>query len=172
PYKADSIIDFWRRWHMTLSRFLRDYLYIPLGGNRKGKARRFFNLLITMVLGGLWHGAAWTFVLWGFLHGAALVVNHLWRSLGLRMHWLLGRFFTFLFVVVAWVFFRAESFGQAMVVLKGMVNFKHTGLLTEAATAALPLGRMGLLYLAIAFLLVSVWKNSTEWEKSFQPLLS
>ncbi|MCZ6992423.1 hypothetical protein OH407_24135, partial [Salmonella enterica] len=88
---------------------------------------------------------------------------HLWRSLGFRMHWLLGRLLTFLFVVVAWVFFRAESFGQAMVVLKGMVNIKHTGLLSEAATAALPLGRIELVYLAITYLFVSVWKNSTEW---------
>lgn len=169
PYKASSLIDFWRRWHMTLSRFLRDYLYISLGGNRKGPFRRYLNLLITMVLGGLWHGAAWTYVFWGFLHGGALVVNHLWRSLGLRMHWLLGRLLTFLFVVVAWVFFRAESFGQALVVLKGMVNWQHTGLLTKASMSAMPLGRIEIVYLAITFLFVSVWKNSTEWEKSFQP---
>src|SRR5258707_15298170 len=77
PYKAVNIIDFWRRWHMTLSRFLRDYLYVPLGGNRRGEARRYVNLLVTMVLGGLWHGAAWTFVLWGGLHGIFLALNHL-----------------------------------------------------------------------------------------------
>ena len=70
PYKATSIIEFWRRWHMTLSRFLRDYLYIPLGGNRHGPARRYVNLMLTMLLGGLWHGAGWTFVVWGALHGA------------------------------------------------------------------------------------------------------
>jgi alginate O-acetyltransferase complex protein AlgI len=171
PYKSASIIDFWRRWHMTLSRFLRDYLYIPLGGNRKGKVRRYLNLLITMVLGGLWHGAAWTFVFWGFLHGAALMVNHFWRALGLRMHWLLGRILTFLFVVVAWVFFRAESFGQALVVLKGMVNFQHTGLLTAGVTPALPEGRIELVYLALAYLFVNVWKNSLEWDRSFKPSL-
>src|SRR5471032_1107650 len=80
PYQAPNIIEFWRRWHMTLSRFLRDYLYIPLGGNRKGNMRRYVNLLATMVLGGLWHGANWTFLIWGALHGAFLTVNHLWRA--------------------------------------------------------------------------------------------
>ncbi len=84
PYKAESIIEFWHRWHITLSRFLREYLYIPLGGNLKGPSRRFVNLLITMLLGGLWHGAGWTFVVWGALHGFYLVVNHLWRAL--RQH--------------------------------------------------------------------------------------
>src|SRR5574340_189032 len=80
PYKATSIIEFWRRWHMTLSRFLRDYLSNPLGGNRKGKLRRYLNLMVTMLLDGLWHGAGWTFVVWGALHGAYLAINHLWRE--------------------------------------------------------------------------------------------
>jgi len=81
PYKAANISDFWRRWHMTLSKFLRDYLYVPLGGNRNGSARRYFNLMVTMLLGGLWHGAGWTFVFWGGLHGLYLVLNHAWRKL-------------------------------------------------------------------------------------------
>jgi len=84
PYKAVNIIDFWKRWHMTLSRFLRDYLYIPLGGNRKGSTRRYFNLMVTMLLGGLWHGAGWTFIIWGGLHGIYLAINHVWH--GLRRH--------------------------------------------------------------------------------------
>ena len=117
PYKATSIIDFWRRWHITLSRFLRDYLYIPLGGSRKGEARRLTNLMITMLLGGLWHGAGWTFVLWGGLHGFYLVVNHAWRhwrtNRGHTQGTRVGRFFawllTMLAVVVAWVPFRAEG---------------------------------------------------------------
>lgn len=87
PYKATSIIDFWRRWHMTLSNFLRDYLYIPLGGNRRGDARRYVNLFMTMLIGGAWHGAGWTFVVWGALHGSFLVVNHLWVSLRRRLNW-------------------------------------------------------------------------------------
>src|SRR6202162_1284956 len=112
PYKARSIIDFWRRWHMTLSQFLRDYLYIPLGGNRRGPALRYVNLMITMALGGLWHGAAWTFVIWGVLHGLYLCLNHAWinygPAIGPRVAPLanLAAFaLTFLAVVVAWVFF-------------------------------------------------------------------
>jgi alginate O-acetyltransferase complex protein AlgI len=135
PYKATSIIDFWRRWHITLSRFLKDYLYVPLGGNRKGAARRYGNLLATMVIGGLWHGAAWTFVAWGALHGMFLVVNHGWRAVA---HWcripedarwrsVIGGPLTFASVLVAWVFFRAETFDQATRLLKSM--FFANGLL-------------------------------------------
>ncbi|MGA2895599.1 MAG: MBOAT family protein [Xanthobacteraceae bacterium] len=123
PYKAISIIDFWRRWHMTLSRFLRDYLYIPLGGNRHGPVRRYLNLAITMLLGGLWHGANWTFVLWGGLHGLMLAFNHGWNALPYSRHPLMKsgavRVFstalTFIAVTLAWVLFRAESFAQAQV---------------------------------------------------------
>ena len=125
PYKATSIIDFWRRWHITLSTFLRDYLYIPLGGNRYGSARRYLNLLITMLLGGLWHGASWTFVVWGGLHGSYLAWNHMFRHYfgheETRMRKLLGWAVTFLVVVVAWVFFRASSFEVALAVLQAMV---------------------------------------------------
>jgi D-alanyl-lipoteichoic acid acyltransferase DltB (MBOAT superfamily) len=120
PYRASNIIEFWRRWHITLSRFLRDYLYIPLGGNRKGPTRRHANLMITMLLGGLWHGAEWTFVLWGGLHGLYLVVNHAWHALREKIGWMngqppagvglfAGRAITFAAVVVAWVTFRAET---------------------------------------------------------------
>jgi D-alanyl-lipoteichoic acid acyltransferase DltB (MBOAT superfamily) len=110
PYRALSFRDFWRRWHMTLSRFLRDFLYIPLGGNRHGKWQTYRNLLITMVLGGLWHGAAWGFVLWGTLHGLALVVEHALRGRGVRrppawLAWLI----VFNVVVFGWILFRAES---------------------------------------------------------------
>jgi D-alanyl-lipoteichoic acid acyltransferase DltB (MBOAT superfamily) len=132
PYKAVNIIDFWRRWHMTLSRFLRDYLYIPLGGNRHGTARRYANLLLTMLLGGLWHGAAWTFVLWGALHGAYLVINHGWRALRAKLGHDLTRstpwgralacVVTFLAVVAGWVVFRADSMASAAVMLRGMAG--------------------------------------------------
>ena len=128
PYKATNIIEFWRRWHITLSRFLRDYLYIPLGGNRNGAIRRHLNLLVTMLLGGLWHGAGWTFVIWGGLHGFYLITNHFWQAargmLGLNRTTLVGRavarVFTFGCVVVAWVFFRAESFPAALTILNSM----------------------------------------------------
>lgn len=131
PYKAVNIIDFWRRWHITLSHFLRDYLYIPLGGNRKGKIRRYVNLMITMLLGGLWHGAGWTFVIWGGLHGIYLCVNHLWnegqKSLvgyGKSRWWSRGLacLVTFIAVVIGWVFFRADSISTALTILKGMLG--------------------------------------------------
>lgn len=130
PYKAINIIEFWSRWHMTLSRFFRDYLYVPLGGNRKGKIRQLSNLMITMLLGGLWHGAGWTFVMWGGLHGAYLVVNHIWHAVqqglgcDLKKTTMFGRvtarLITFTAVVVSWVFFRAETFDGAMNILRGM----------------------------------------------------
>jgi alginate O-acetyltransferase complex protein AlgI len=125
PYKARSLIDFWRRWHMTLSRFLRDYLYVPLGGNRRGPLRRYVNLFATMVIGGLWHGASWNFALWGAIHGAGLAVNHLWRSIAGRRAIVLpagvGLALTLLVVVLAWVPFRATTFAAAIVVWKAML---------------------------------------------------
>lgn len=133
PYKATSIIEFWRRWHITLSRFLRDYLYIPLGGSRKGLGRRYVNLMITMLLGGLWHGAGWTFIVWGGLHGSYLVINHFWRSMSNRaganslkqssVYRALAWVITYLAVLIAWVFFRAETFGGAIEMLGAMTRF-------------------------------------------------
>lgn len=135
PYQAASIVDFWRRWHMTLSRFLRDYLYIPLGGSRKGPVRRYFNLLATMLLGGLWHGSGLSFVIWGFLHGLYLCANHGWVAVRSRFGWkplpkVLAVAFTFLAVVAAWIPFRAGNFelaapGHADVAWKVTKNFYH-----------------------------------------------
>ena len=122
PYKALDIQDFWRRWHMTLSRFLRDYLYIPLGGSRRSEGKTYFNLMATFVLGGLWHGASWMFVIWGALHGAALVAQRLWRSFGHPLPKAVAWLVTFLFVTVAWVFFRAKTMDDALRVLRGMVD--------------------------------------------------
>ncbi|MBB4196230.1 D-alanyl-lipoteichoic acid acyltransferase DltB (MBOAT superfamily) [Rhodoblastus sphagnicola] len=130
PYQSRSIVEFWRRWHMSLSRFLRDYLYIALGGNRKGPVRRYLNLFATMALGGLWHGAGWTFLIWGALHGAYLIVDHairaLARALGVAWRAWMAPFTqaaTLLAVVVGWVFFRATSLDGALRVLHGMVRF-------------------------------------------------
>lgn len=122
PYRATSIRDFWRRWHMTLSRFLRDYLYIPLGGNRCGPMRQAVNVIITMLLGGLWHGANWTFVAWGGLHGAALAVNHVWQGLGLRLPRVIGWALTLLFVMTGWVLFRSADFTTAGDIVLSMVG--------------------------------------------------
>ena len=120
PYKSRSISEFWRRWHMTLSFWLRDYLYISLGGSRGGQLKTLRNLVITMFLGGLWHGAAWTFVVWGLWHGLLLVINHLWRRTKIALPWALAWFMTQLAVIVGWVFFRAEDFGMAQRVLRSM----------------------------------------------------
>jgi D-alanyl-lipoteichoic acid acyltransferase DltB (MBOAT superfamily) len=114
PYTAVSLQDFWRRWHMTLSRWLRDYLYIPLGGNRKGRLLTYRNLMLTMLLGGLWHGAAWTFVVWGGIHGLGLAIERAtgWRPVSRGAQWA-GRLITFHVVCFAWIFFRADSFSRA-----------------------------------------------------------
>ncbi len=150
PYKAPNITEFWRRWHMTLSRFLRDYLYIPLGGNRKGPSRRAANLMVTMLLGGLWHGAGWNFVIWGGLHGLYLVVHHTWASVVQRMRIpiagtgagrILATALTFLAVCLAWVFFRAKDLQSATALLAGMGGAAGVGLPEAIVTSAEFLGR-------------------------------
>jgi alginate O-acetyltransferase complex protein AlgI len=122
PYKALSIRDFWRRWHVSLSRFLRDYVYIPLGGNTRGDFIMCRNFVITFLLGGLWHGAGWTFVIWGALHGVGLVIHRVWSGFGGRLPVPLAWLVTFLFVVVTWVFFRAASLPDAIAMLSAMVG--------------------------------------------------
>jgi len=171
PYKSTSIVEFWQRWHMTLSRFLRDYLYFPLGGNRNGVFRRYLNLMVTMLLGGLWHGANYTFLVWGGLHGAFLVINHGWRvalqrSIGVAAGhsppsaWatFVSGLTTFLCVSVAWVFFRANDLGSACNLLRGMAGFTGTGVHAREGAAQQLLVRglpeMGLVFLAAGIL---VW---------------
>ncbi len=121
PYKAGNIQDFWGRWHMTLSRFLKDYIYIPLGGSRLGEFRTYINLLIVFFISGLWHGASWAFVMWGMLHGAAICVHRLWVKFGFSMNKYLGIFTTFMFVNFAWIFFRMENFNKAILMIKKML---------------------------------------------------
>ena len=179
PYKATNIVDFWRRWHMTLSRFLRDYLYIPLGGNRKGKTRRYINLLVTMLLGGLWHGAGWTFVVWGGLHGLYLVVNHGFEVLCNHVGWRRGKFgclgtlaasaTTFVSVVVAWVFFRAESFEAAGALLRGMIG----GYGLRGAYRWLPAtssdGLNAAALISIGLAIVWLLPNTQEFVRAYNP---
>ncbi len=122
PYRSRDIQEFWRRWHITLSRFLRDYVYVPLGGNRRGEAITHRNLVLTFLVGGIWHGAGWTFVAWGLLHGLAASVHRLWKARGRALPGPLAWLVTFLFVNVAWVFFRAPDFPRAFELLKGMAG--------------------------------------------------
>ena len=138
PYKAANITEFWRRWHITLSRFLRDYVYIPMGGNRLGVERRYVNLMTTMLLGGLWHGAGWTFVIWGGLHGFFLVIHQAWMLVAgpsLPLGWrgsgawrVTAWAITFLAVVVGWVFFRAADLEAALAMLCGMAGLNGIAL--------------------------------------------
>jgi len=180
PYKATSISDFWRRWHITLSHFLRDYLYIPLGGNRHGAARQNANLMITMLLGGLWHGASWTFVFWGGLHGFYLTINHGWSTLVKKGYIpsllpkpvvdLASRCLTFVVVIVAWVYFRAETFGGANNIILGMTGLStvYEPALWEGVTTATASiwGSLALLA-GIIFLL----PNSIEFTENYKPIL-
>ena len=125
PYKALNIQDFWRRWHITLSRFLRDYIYIPLGGNKKGNFRTYSNLMATFILGGLWHGAGWTFIFWGFLHGLALLTHRVWQDFGFKLWVWLSWFITFNFINIAWVFFRAKEWEDAIKILTSMFSLEN-----------------------------------------------
>jgi alginate O-acetyltransferase complex protein AlgI len=120
PYLASSVAEFWHRWHISLSSWLRDYLYIPLGGSRVSPPRVYANLMITMLLGGLWHGASWNFVLWGAMHGLALCAHRLWKSLGGNMPAILGWALTILFILLTWVPFRCGDFSQTMVYFSGL----------------------------------------------------
>jgi D-alanyl-lipoteichoic acid acyltransferase DltB (MBOAT superfamily) len=131
PYQASDIQDFWRRWHMTLSRWLRDYLYIPLGGGRKGTSRTLTNIFITFLLGGIWHGAGWTFVVWGALHGSALALHRAWRMTGRTMNASCGRLCTFLFINFAWVYFQSPSIPQANRMIKAMFGIETAQPITE-----------------------------------------
>jgi len=181
PYKATSIVDFWRRWHITLSHFLRDYLYIPLGGNKAGKGRRYLNLTVTMLLGGLWHGASWTFVVWGGLHGIYLMINHAWSAWRGRydnepsaFEKLFGRMMTMLAVVIAWVFFRAETFGGASSILAGMWGmngyFLHTDAPAQMMAAAEGVAESFALFIPMA-LIVWALPNSAELASAYRPTL-
>jgi D-alanyl-lipoteichoic acid acyltransferase DltB (MBOAT superfamily) len=160
PYKALSIQDFWRRWHITLSRFLRDYVYVPLGGNRKGPGRTYVNLFSTFLLGGLWHGAGWTFIFWGALHGAAAGIHKAWQGVGIRMPKWLAWFITFNFVNLAWVFFRAKEWDDAIKVVKGMVGM---GAPMEAGALLANMGAdMQVAALAIAGLMITVFAPNSH----------
>jgi alginate O-acetyltransferase complex protein AlgI len=146
PYTAVSLQDFWRRWHMTLSRWLRDYLYIPLGGSRKGSWMTYRNLMLTMLLGGLWHGAAWTFVAWGAIHGTGLVIERAlgWRPTTPAQQWF-GRILTFNVVCFAWIFFRSGSFGRAGDMIERLFTAwgQPSPLVTTSVVLAILVGILG-----------------------------
>ncbi|MFW5402634.1 MBOAT family O-acyltransferase, partial [Yersinia sp. 1252 StPb PI] len=181
PYKALSIQDFWRRWHITLSRFLRNYIYIPLGGSRNGNTTTYANLLITFLLGGLWHGANWMFIIWGLLHGLALIIHRLWSKLNFSMPNAIAWLITFNFINITWVFFRSKDLESAMKVLSGMFGLQGiynklpagietwrlswSGFFLEKFLPEIPLGISGniltLIFVTITFVIISQ-RNTTE----------
>jgi len=179
PYKATNIQDFWRRWHMTLSRFLKDYVYVPLGGNRKGEFRTYNNLLATFIIGGIWHGAGWTFLFWGGIHGIALVIHRTWNKLGFKLWPWLAWLITFNFINIAWVFFRAKEWSDAVKILEAMftINVVLPGIL-ESKLSFLQQdwivygnwfqnidiygGRYLVPFIIGGFIFILIFKNSTE----------
>ena len=166
PYKARNIQDFWRRWHITLSRFLRDYVYIPLGGNKISTFRTYSNLLATFVIGGLWHGAGWTFVFWGFLHGMALVIHRAWSNLGFKMWTWLAWLITFNFVNIAWVFFRAKEWDDAIKVLGAMFSLDNVVIALSLENISGDL--FTILWIIAGFILVLFFKNTVEKAKELR----
>jgi D-alanyl-lipoteichoic acid acyltransferase DltB (MBOAT superfamily) len=185
PYRSLTIQEFWRRWHMTLSRFIRDYIYIPLGGSRVSEPRILLNILITFFLVGLWHGAGWTFVIWGLLHGCALVVFHLWQKTPLRLPRFLSWLITFNFINAAWVFFRAQTFSDAIKVVKAMAGLTGVILPEKFIRLFAPLKSYGIqfgdilptikwegkmaYYFVVFFLLAVLFKNSGEMVERLKP---
>ena len=176
PYRAASVIGFWERWHRTLTRFLREYVYFSLGGNRRGPGRQVVNIMITMLLSGLWHGAGWTYIVWGGLHGLFLVINHQWRLLRQRMSWTATNFFyhagaaglTFVAVTFAWVFFRAPSVHVAMTVVERMAG-RHA----HHLHSAVGISRYGDAVGTVLGLLLVCWlfPNTQQLLRRYDPIL-
>jgi D-alanyl-lipoteichoic acid acyltransferase DltB (MBOAT superfamily) len=164
PYKSTSISQFWRNWHITLSNFLKDYVYIPLGGSRVGKWRNAGNLMATMLIGGIWHGAGWPFILWGGLHGIALVINHRWSAMKLVMPAIFGWALTTATIVAGWVLFRAKSFGDAAAFYRSMLGHGTVGRVTYDGTlvTALP-------YLLLAIFIALLLPNTKQLSERFRP---
>ena len=172
---------------MTLSRFLRDCIYIPLGGNRKGNARTYINLLSTFLIGGLWHGAGWTFIFWGFLHGIALIIHRVWSNFGFKMWTWLAWFITFNFVNIAWIFFRAKEWDDAVKVLGGMFSLQNIVLPDRLESKLSFLTNYNIkfgglveniqgddstpIWLILGFILTLFFKNSMEKWKEFRTSL-
>ncbi|MDD2620661.1 MAG: MBOAT family protein [Syntrophomonadaceae bacterium] len=162
PYQAKNVRDFWKKWHMTLTRFLTAYIYIPLGGNRRGETRALLNIMITFIISGIWHGAGWTFIFWGFLHGLALVIYRLWNRINFKIPSFAAWFITFNFVNMAWVFFRAQEWKDAINVLAAM--FGQTQLLGFKAFASILTGDQALVILIVMLAVIIIaWPQNTNY---------
>ena len=185
PYKASNIQMFWRRWHITLSNFLRDYIYIPLGGNKGANFSIYNNLMITFLIGGIWHGAGWTFLFWGFLHGMALVLFNIWRKVKIELFTWIAWLITFMFINITWVFFRAEEWVDAIKVLSGMFGFTSIVFPIQLESKLKYLTEFGIIFkdgfllhmgggsdtilaLGLGLIFILLFKNSNELLKNFK----
>jgi alginate O-acetyltransferase complex protein AlgI len=183
PYKSINIQEFWRRWHITLSRFMRDYVYIPLGGNQVSKPKILLNLFLTFLIGGLWHGAGWNFVFWGFIHGIAIIIHRLWKTLnGVSMPKVLAWFITFNFINITWVFFRAKSWESALNILRGMFGINGIALpetylqkLKFLKTLGIEMGvpvmsfQIAIPIILVSMILATLFKSSNEMLAKYEP---
>jgi D-alanyl-lipoteichoic acid acyltransferase DltB (MBOAT superfamily) len=183
PYKSLNVQDFWRRWHMTLSRFLRDYIYIPLGGSKNGCSIQIFSVIVTFLIGGIWHGAGWNFIIWGLLHGCSLSLYLLWKKFNLRLNSLLSWFLTFNFLNMTWVFFRSESLDNAFSILQSMIglnaiilpeyfrniipNMRFKNLIFSDVFENINTDKTILIYIVILLISVLFLKNSNEFQKCY-----
>jgi len=189
PYKATSVQDFWRRWHITLSRYLKDYIYIPLGGNKRGHLKTYANLMITFIIGGIWHGAGWTFIFWGFLHGSALIIHRIWSRLGFKLWTWVAWFVTFNFINITWIFFRAKDWDDAIKVLTAMFSLNNIVLPKYLSSKLNFLSAYGvqfgdfagnitfgtgteiIFWIIFGFILILLFKNSMNHLKNFKASL-
>lgn len=185
PYKAASISDFWKRWHMTLTRFFTTYVYIPLGGNRKGTLRTYRNIFIVFAVSGLWHGANWTFVVWGSLHGIAIIIQRMWtKNIKFKMNQWIGWFITFAFINITWILFRADSLGEAVAFLQKMIPNGNNEILkgisegfyvneikiiTKTFNIIFDLSILGYIWIAFAIFIAVFCKNTYEKMETFKP---
>ena len=184
PYKSINIRDFWKRWHITLSRFLRDYIYIPLGGNKKGSFKMYSNLFTTFLIGGFWHGAGWTFIFWGAMHAFAIIVHRIWTTTGVKLNNIISWFLTFNFINLSWIFFRAEKWEDAIKIIKGMLGL--TGVVLPISLQNISFLQQNkivfgevfanfnsdtevILWIAIAFFICLIFKNSNQVLIAYKP---
>lgn len=185
PYKSTTIQEFWRYWHTTLSKFLTQYIYIPLGGNRKGENRTYIHIFIIFAISGIWHGAGWTFVIWGIMHGLASIIYRAWSKFGIRLPKILAWFITFMFVNATWVYFRSETVEQAHVILNKMIHIQQidiiqllsrplpfpTGKTFSYIWVTLDNPKLVILFILISLIVVLFTKNSIELLRDFKPNL-
>lgn len=183
PYKSTNIQEFWKRWHMTLGRFMTNYLYIPLGGNRKGEVKTLRNLFIVFLASGIWHGAGWNFIIWGMLHGICILIHRVWKNSGRKLNKLLGWFVTMNLVNIFWVFFRAETVSDAIKITKGMFDIENlvkivlnprnildmTEVYRDVMGKITYLGnKIDILFLLFSFVIIFFPKNSLEKLKNLK----